>query len=56
MRGSTEEAAVNLYAAMRRLDKLNLKRIIAYRLPERGLGKAVNDRISKAATPAIPQD
>lgn len=47
--GSTSEAAVNLYAAMRRLDKLNLKQIIAYRLPERGLGKAVNDRISKAA-------
>ena len=49
--GSTSEAAVNLYAAMRRLDRLNLKRIIAYRLPERGLGKAVNDRISKASTP-----
>lgn len=47
--GSTSEAAVNLYAAMRRLDKLNLKQIIAYRLPERGLGKAVNDRITKAA-------
>ena len=49
-RGSTEEAAVNLYAAMRRLDKLGLKRIIAYQLPEKGLGKAINDRISKAAT------
>ena len=49
--GSTSEAAVNLYAAMRRLDKLGLERIIAYRLPERGLGKAVNDRIQKAATP-----
>ena len=48
-RGSTEEAAVNLYAAMRRLDKLGLKRIIAYRLPEHGLGKAVNDRITKAS-------
>lgn len=51
IQGSTKEAAVNLYAAMRRLDKLNLKQIIAYRLPERGLGKAVNDRISKASTP-----
>ena len=47
--GNTEEAAVNLYAAMRRLDKLGLEKIIAYRLPEHGLGKAVNDRISKAA-------
>jgi len=49
--GSTEEAAVNLYAAMRRLDKMGLDMIIAYRLPEHGLGKAVNDRISKASTP-----
>ncbi len=49
-RGSTEEAAVNLYAAMRRLDKLGLKKIVAYRLPEKGLGKAVNDRIQKAST------
>ncbi|MBI9106243.1 MAG: threonylcarbamoyl-AMP synthase [Spirochaetales bacterium] len=48
--GSTEEAAVNLYAAMRRLDKMGLKKIIAYKLPEHGLGKAVNDRISKAST------
>lgn len=53
-RGSTEDAAVNLYAAMRRLDRLGLERIIAYRLPERGLGKAVNDRMKKAATPAEP--
>ena len=48
-RGSTEEAAVNLYAAMRRLDKMGLKKIVAYRLPEHGLGKAVNDRITKAS-------
>jgi L-threonylcarbamoyladenylate synthase len=48
--GNLEEAAVNLYAAMRRLDKLGLKKIIAYKLPEHGLGKAVNDRISKAST------
>ena len=48
--GSTEEAAINLYAAMRRMDELGLERIVAYRLPEGGLGKAVNDRMSKAAT------
>ena len=48
--GNTEEAAVNLYAAMRRLDKMGLDKIIAFKLPEEGLGKAVNDRISKAST------
>ncbi len=49
-RANTAEAAINLYAAMRRLDRLNLEKIIAYRLPEEGLGKAVNDRITKAST------
>ncbi len=44
----TEEAAVNLYAAMRRLDSKKLKRIIAYPVPETGAGHAVNDRIKKA--------
>lgn len=46
------EAAVNLYAAIRRLDSLRLQRIIAQRLPEEGLGKAVNDRLRKAAAGA----
>ncbi|MDC7126389.1 MAG: L-threonylcarbamoyladenylate synthase [Spirochaetales bacterium] len=44
-----EEAAANLYAAMRRLDKLGLEKIIAYKLPDKGLGLAVNDRLKKAA-------
>jgi len=38
----------NLYAAMHRLDKLNLDLIIAERLPDRGIGKTLNDKLSRA--------
>ncbi|MFW5997113.1 MAG: L-threonylcarbamoyladenylate synthase [Lentisphaeria bacterium] len=51
-----KEAAVNLYAAMRRLDSLNLNRIIAQRLPDEGLGKAINDRLRKAAASDSTRD
>lgn len=43
------EAAVNLYYAMRRLDSLGLKRIVAERMPQEGLGIAINDRLKKAS-------
>lgn len=45
---SLDEAATNLYAAMHRLDKLNLDVIIAERLPDIGLGKSINDRLERA--------
>lgn len=47
--GSAPEAAANLYAAMRRMDTLGLSRILTVLLPGEGLGRAVNDRIKKAA-------
>lgn len=43
------EAASNLYHALHRLDALNLKRIIAEKLPDVGLGKTINERLRKAA-------
>lgn len=54
--GELKEAAVNLYAALRRLDGMDLERIIAYRLPDRGIGRAVNDRLKKAANPFLTGD
>jgi len=42
------EAAKHLYAAMHRLDKLNLDIIIAERLPDNGLGKTINDKLQRA--------
>ena len=46
--GDLNEAARNLYAAMHRLDHLNLDLIIAEKLPEEELGKSINDRLKRA--------
>ncbi|MCF6335132.1 MAG: hypothetical protein L3J12_05285, partial [Spirochaetales bacterium] len=43
------EAAVNLYAAMRRLDSMDLRLIATHRFPDCGLGTAINDRLGKAS-------
>lgn len=56
--GDLTEAAVNLYAAMRRLDGRGLALIVAQEVPNHGLGRAVNDRLRKASNPlseAMPQ-
>ena len=42
------EAASNLYAAMHRLDKLELDIIIAEQFPNNDLGRAINDRLFRA--------
>ncbi len=47
--GNLAEAARNLFAGMRRLDALNLDVILAELLPEEGLGRAINDRLRRAA-------
>ncbi|MCO6489052.1 MAG: threonylcarbamoyl-AMP synthase [Phaeodactylibacter sp.] len=47
--GDLAEAARNLFAGMRRLDALGLDVILAELLPEQGLGRAINDRLRRAA-------
>ncbi|WP_338812191.1 L-threonylcarbamoyladenylate synthase [Bernardetia sp. Wsw4-3y2] len=47
--GSFSEAAQNLFSYMRELDKLNIKIILAELLPEKELGRAINDRLRRAA-------
>ncbi|MGM9511114.1 L-threonylcarbamoyladenylate synthase [Larkinella sp. GY13] len=47
--GDVSEAAKNLFAALRALDQSNVDVIIAELLPETGLGRAVNDRLRRAA-------
>jgi L-threonylcarbamoyladenylate synthase len=47
--GNVRKAAKYLFAAMRYLDALKLKVILAEELPEIGLGRAVNDRLRRAA-------
>jgi L-threonylcarbamoyladenylate synthase len=49
-RGDLAEAAANLFAAMRRLDVLNLDLIVARPVPDIGLGGAINDRLRRAAS------
>ncbi len=46
--GDLEEAAKNLYAALQRLDQMNLDIIITSIFPEKGLGKTINDRLKRA--------
>ncbi len=43
------EAAKNLYAAMNHLDTLGLEIILTEYLPNEGVGKAMNDRLDRAA-------
>lgn len=46
-----EEAATRLFASLRRLDGAGVDEIIAWTVPNEGLGRAVNDRLSRAAFP-----
>lgn len=47
--GDVSEAAQHLFAAMRRLDAADIDLILAEWMPEKGLGRAMNDRLRRAA-------
>lgn len=47
--GNLEEAAQNLFSALRELDKMKIDLILAEEVPDLGLGKAINDRLRRAA-------
>ena len=49
-KGDFREAASNLFAAIRRLDVLNLDMILAETVPEIGLGRAIMDRLRRASS------
>jgi L-threonylcarbamoyladenylate synthase len=49
--GNLTEAAANLFAALRRLDAAGLDHVIVEPVPEHGLGRAIMDRLRRAATP-----
>ena len=49
-RGDLREAAANLFAMLRVLDR-DAKRIAVMPVPETGLGEAINDRLRRAAAP-----
>jgi L-threonylcarbamoyladenylate synthase len=50
-RGDLAEAAANLFAMLRRLDRLEFSGIAVMPIPEEGLGRAINDRLRRAAAP-----
>ncbi|MEJ0019234.1 MAG: L-threonylcarbamoyladenylate synthase [Acetobacteraceae bacterium] len=53
--GDVDEAAARLFAGLRRLDEdaasLGLEAIAVMAIPEQGLGRAINDRLRRAAAP-----
>ena len=53
--GDFKEAARRLFAAMRLLDQKKLRVIIADLLPEQDLGRAINDRLRRAAVQEAPE-
>jgi L-threonylcarbamoyladenylate synthase len=49
--GNIDEAASQLFSAMRDLDNADIEIILSEVFPDRGLGKAINDRLQRAAYP-----
>jgi L-threonylcarbamoyladenylate synthase len=49
--GDLTEAAANLFASLRALDRPGFSAIAVMPIPERGLGTAINDRLRRAAAP-----
>lgn len=47
--GDLSEAAKNLFHALRSLDNMPIKAIVAEVFPDEGLGKAINDRLRRAS-------
>lgn len=52
--GDLEEAAANLFATLRALDRPEVTAIAVMPIPDEGLGQAINDRLSRAAAADEP--
>lgn len=50
-KGDLVEAAANLFAMLRDLDRLRRPAIAVAPIPQTGLGVAINDRLRRAAAP-----
>jgi L-threonylcarbamoyladenylate synthase len=49
--GDMIEAAANLFAHLRALDRAGARAIAVMPVPHEGLGEAINDRLARAAAP-----
>tara|TARA_B100001063_G_C16660248_1_gene500639 strand:+ start:14 stop:946 length:933 start_codon:yes stop_codon:yes gene_type:complete len=47
--GNLREAAKNLYSTLRKIKKNKFKSIAVGKIPDKGLGKAINDRLKRAS-------
>lgn len=52
--GDLRSAARRLYEGLHHLDALHLDQLLAEPVPEEGIGRAINDRLRRAATPRHP--
>jgi L-threonylcarbamoyladenylate synthase len=52
-RGDLIEAAANLFSHLRALDAAGATSIAVMRVPQDGLGEAINDRLARAAAPKL---
>lgn len=50
-KGDLVEAAANLYAALHECDARDVRKLAVAPIPEHGLGRAINDRLRRAAAP-----
>jgi L-threonylcarbamoyladenylate synthase len=53
--GNLLEAAAHLFEALHQLDRLGLEVIYAEPVPEEGLGRAIMDRLRRAASADAPR-
>jgi len=51
--GDLAEAAANLFAMLRRIDRPPFTGIAVMPIPEHGLGRAINDRLRRATAPQL---
>jgi L-threonylcarbamoyladenylate synthase len=51
--GDLAEAAANLFLMLRRLDRPQFTGIAVMPIPDEGLGRAINDRLRRAAAPRL---
>ena len=49
IKSNLKEAASNLYKTLRKIKKLNFKKIYVVKIPNIGVGIAINDRLKRAA-------
>jgi len=48
--GNLNEAAQKLFSALRELDAIDIDIILTELVPDNGLGRAINDRLRRAAS------